>query len=963
MTSFLNDPLYVYYRGRPKITVPASNEDPRSTGERIIPTNNVIPNSNAVPDFEVSTSIPPAVQNFLAQVPTVPLEPSVIQPQFIDEIDEFEEPEIESSTSITLPPPVTGHQPRVKSNIVASRNNNRKNNHRNQATTRQPPASSFSSEVGSVEKDQQVFSDVSDADDGSCNNPFHCPPARVPDGRKPRVKSNIKAVTRNFFVPNTKTNRIKGKVKPDRTAFNQFLTNLKGRKGKASRQRIKPGQGSAAPQNEIEAGQDLLDELVEDVQLPTTTTENLLQVLLNQINEEKAINGDFEEHVSSFAPLSSPPPLIEPPQDEDYEEEISSAASVSTRSPFRHSQKRPVPNNQQFDENFSAPALSTLQPFKKNQKKPFIPTTTEQPDLNQVEQFHTFEEQPVTEAEEAFSAPPLSTLQPSTKQQKKIFIPTTTEQTDLNQVEQLHTFEDLSAVTEPPVVEEEDLPDEEVSQPPISSTLSPKEVRFNKQQERLQQFLAQKQQNRKDQIEQHQAQQNIGAFPSFPKVVSGDIPEESIEPQIEQEDGTSLRTRFPPLLRPTPATLIVSTAAPVVETNEDDETDATTLTTLPPPVSIATILLPTARPKQTTVFATSPRAPKRFNDDGRSPRVKSNIIANNWRNKNKFGQSTKAAFGPTPRSKPTSTTTEFVELELEPVATTASSFSEETNEAIPISETTTPGSIDASVAPELEETEPVSPTGPRVKSNLLANNWNRKQNKFGQSTRSSFGPTPRSKPISTTAFAELEEPEATASTAPTVIEETNEALPITETTTPAAPVIDEQEPEAVSPSGPRVKSNLAAANNWNRKQQKNKFGQGTRPAFGPTPRSKQVSTTQQVLTTIPSETDNESATHSPAELEEEKVEPGTEITKAPFGKGAVAQLKPDGRSPRVKSNIKALLSSKGRTSAFKSKVPILTEHSDKDETADQAAKEDAEDQPRGARTREGAGRAINLDLV
>jgi len=76
------------------------------------------------------------------------------------------------------------------------------------------------------------------------------------------------------------------------------------------------------------------------------------------------------------------------------------------------------------------------------------------------------------------------------------------------------------------------------------------------------------------------------------------------------------------------------------------------------------------------------------------------------------------------------------------------------------------------------------------------------------------------------------------------------------------------------------------------------------------------------------------------------------------GKGAVAELKPDGRSPRVKSNIKALLSSKGRTSPFKTKVPILRE-----EAAKEVEEEDLKEETREGRNRAGSGRAINLDLV
>lgn len=199
---------------RPKITVPIANEDTRSTGDRVVPVN----------DLASPSTIPPGVQNFLAQVPVAPLDQAPAQPQFIDEIDEFEEPEV---TTFVPPTPQPGPIPRVKSNILASRQNKfNNNNNRNQVGQRPAPVQTFSSESGSAENEPVFDGQV---EDGPCSNPFKCPPSKVADGRKPRVKSNIKAVHRNFFVPN-RSNRIKGKVKPERNQLNQFLTNLKGRK-------------------------------------------------------------------------------------------------------------------------------------------------------------------------------------------------------------------------------------------------------------------------------------------------------------------------------------------------------------------------------------------------------------------------------------------------------------------------------------------------------------------------------------------------------------------------------------------------------------------------------------------------------------------------------------------------------------------------------------------------------------
>ena len=84
---------------------------------------------------------------------------------------------------------------------------------------------------------------------GRCSNPFKCPPKKTADGRKPRVKSNIKARRRNYFHPSTrKTNRIRGKP-----SFNQFVKgNLRTRTGKAQREQRRPFQKVNAKEREKE---------------------------------------------------------------------------------------------------------------------------------------------------------------------------------------------------------------------------------------------------------------------------------------------------------------------------------------------------------------------------------------------------------------------------------------------------------------------------------------------------------------------------------------------------------------------------------------------------------------------------------------------------------------------------------------------------------------------------------------
>lgn len=306
-------------QGRPQIQL-QQNEGPRSGG---LPANEI----TEAPPNEFTQG----VKNFLAQVPVdhQPKRPP-LQPQFIDEIDEFEvpnnptEPPQETTTFLqpVARPQIPNHQPRVKANILASRPG--KNGPK--SGQRVPVNQDGSSEVVEL----GGFDDEDDGAGGCNNNPFKCPPTQVADGRKPRVKSNIKASSRNFFFPNGKTNRIKGKAKPDRAAFNQFLSNLRTRKGKASRGRNKNNQNVS--QNDFDLRQP--ESSSEEVTITTTTTENLLQVLLHQIKEE-------QDPGSIVQPKRPKNPRVQPVK--DNVEFQHPRGAQSTRKPFRHSQRRPLP--------------------------------------------------------------------------------------------------------------------------------------------------------------------------------------------------------------------------------------------------------------------------------------------------------------------------------------------------------------------------------------------------------------------------------------------------------------------------------------------------------------------------------------------------------------------------------------------------------------------------------------------
>ena len=94
----------------------------------------------------------------------------------------------------------------------------------------------------------KTVNDITDPD--PCKNPFKCPPRQVADGRKPRVKSNIKAARRNFWNP--RKTRVKKKRKQGK--LNAALWNRgiirRGRKQNLSDD--KSSQTALAIDNEIE---------------------------------------------------------------------------------------------------------------------------------------------------------------------------------------------------------------------------------------------------------------------------------------------------------------------------------------------------------------------------------------------------------------------------------------------------------------------------------------------------------------------------------------------------------------------------------------------------------------------------------------------------------------------------------------------------------------------------------------
>ena len=173
-------------------------------------------------------------------------------------------------------------RPRVKSNVLATRKNRfrKKKKQKEQSRTR------FNN-INFVSNDIDDTNEIGFSSDDRCSNPFKCPPKKTAGGRKPRVKSNIKARRRNYFHPSTgKTNRIRGRPTFKQQQRQQRFNKGKQRQGKAQRPDRRPFEKvSAVSPNSIP---------IENKPTPTpfiqTTTESLLQTLLQQIEEEKKVS-------------------------------------------------------------------------------------------------------------------------------------------------------------------------------------------------------------------------------------------------------------------------------------------------------------------------------------------------------------------------------------------------------------------------------------------------------------------------------------------------------------------------------------------------------------------------------------------------------------------------------------------------------------------------------------------------
>ena len=307
-----------------------NNEDPRTSF------NNQLGNQEQQNAFFGTTERPRA--HIRPQIPVKTSLPDDVF-EYVDEIDEFVAPAPTTTTTRKPARVKTRVKPRVKSNILArKRNRNKKTKGRKRVKSNHTKKVKFTdNRLNSIE-------------DNTCDNPFKCPPTKTaarPDGRRPRVKSDIKARRRNYYRPGIrKTNRIRGQPKKHKNRFrsngNQLRTRLKTRRGKSQRQKAftkTPTSTSPRPfQNEF-----IIDDKKNNNFFPTSTensnrffptstensnrffptstessnqffptsTESVLSLLLHQIEVEN--ENDYEDLPQSNS-IELPPPIAPPPR-------------------------------------------------------------------------------------------------------------------------------------------------------------------------------------------------------------------------------------------------------------------------------------------------------------------------------------------------------------------------------------------------------------------------------------------------------------------------------------------------------------------------------------------------------------------------------------------------------------------------------------------------------------------------
>jgi len=158
--------------------------------------------------------------------------------------------------------------------------------------------------------------DLNSVPDDDCNNPFECPPKSVAAGRRPRVKSNVRAGKRNFWQKQ-KTRGF------SQTKNREFGVGQQGRNRKIRRGRKQKSQFTneiANQSNEINDDESDLSNLIDDSDVnepteqffPTTRTTPKKEVTTKSLEEEEneIFDDFFDQQNDLFVASSTVSPVV-----------------------------------------------------------------------------------------------------------------------------------------------------------------------------------------------------------------------------------------------------------------------------------------------------------------------------------------------------------------------------------------------------------------------------------------------------------------------------------------------------------------------------------------------------------------------------------------------------------------------------------------------------------------------------
>jgi len=225
--------------------------------------------------------------------------------------------------------------------------------------------------------------DEAEANNNKCSNPFKCPPRTFAGGRKPRVKSNIKALDRNFWHPEPRQSRVIKRRKQHVRISPVFKAEILGRR-QGRRQQDRPGDGpltnEIADSNDKELDGSLTNEISDNNELDNNGSQEENEVSdvtssttpdpvasLQQLVREKEKEGRFfnsQQSLVTTAAKHKTDGVLNSNKQQQHQQQ----QSLGRPKPeFLNSQESPDPANNRVEEHPSNSLHSKKPDFKQKQ--------------------------------------------------------------------------------------------------------------------------------------------------------------------------------------------------------------------------------------------------------------------------------------------------------------------------------------------------------------------------------------------------------------------------------------------------------------------------------------------------------------------------------------------------------------------------------------------------------------------